>query len=25
VLLMAAGHYERLLQSHHDTLDGTSR
>ena len=22
VLLMAAGHYERLLQGHHDTLDG---
>jgi 3-deoxy-D-manno-octulosonate 8-phosphate phosphatase (KDO 8-P phosphatase) len=22
VMLMAAGHYERLLHSHHDTLDG---
>ncbi|HEY9029087.1 MAG TPA: 3-deoxy-D-manno-octulosonate 8-phosphate phosphatase, partial [Burkholderiaceae bacterium] len=22
LLLMAAGHYERLLHSHHDTLDG---
>ncbi|WP_457319948.1 KdsC family phosphatase, partial [Roseateles sp. P5_E11] len=22
VLLMAAGHYERLLNTHHDTLDG---
>lgn len=24
ILLMAAGHYERLLHAHHDTLDGTS-
>jgi 3-deoxy-D-manno-octulosonate 8-phosphate phosphatase (KDO 8-P phosphatase) len=24
VMLMAAGHYERLLHSHHDTLDGAS-
>jgi len=23
VLLMAAGHYERLLNAHHDTLDGS--
>jgi 3-deoxy-D-manno-octulosonate 8-phosphate phosphatase (KDO 8-P phosphatase) len=25
LLLMAAGHYERLLHAHHDTLDGSSR
>lgn len=25
LLLMAAGQYERLLQAHHDTLDGSSR
>jgi len=25
LLLMAAGHYERLLHAHHDTLDGSGR